>query len=1713
MKKKLMAWLLVICLVLGLMPTALAANAGWPDAAVSADATVTLSSDKADVTPVTIQAGATLVVESDQPGTMRTITYAGTEPLFVVEAGGHLVLDSVTITGNTGTEGAVVVKTGGLLDLGYNDKITRTAPSITGNGAKNLVVAEGAKVRLNNTPTQKIGLSFLEDINATNPQSLMQGGRYTIQQSDLAAEKIAVDNGAGLELVLKNDNIVLHPQKAKVLYWYPENLFGSGSGATANNGHHLLALGELSGRPWDRFAERGAAVTKVIGSQTAPASFLNNSAITGDLEQFDFIYIAPAVVNRIAQDAPEVTALRTYLDKGGRIFIQAEDVNFTSINDAAKKLANYLGAAFDIINNDINFGTRVVSGNSELSAGIGEWGVAKASMMTTSDPNAKVVFQTKETTPRPFCYDITAGSSTSTIPWGNITVSADGNIWEDSAQYPFNWEKFVDNIVSNTVSNRITAATGVNPNETFDPQAGIEGGTDYRTTSAALGKVKNGETVVLKKDVGLAPVDSELLFNGATLKDAQNNSYAAIKDGTKISMDENGSITLNEGDLKLSANAPLHVTGSDSKDHLLSASAGNPTVHTPRDGEVGSEPYVDGVAAGGYVDIDGVRYYVTDENTKVYIPSGLRNANGSQNEAVKKAEIPNGVAGTVDFSDDVKLATPAANAGKTTIVSEGTAAAPVAKITVEKAGDKLTVNGKELTTTADNTVILVPEKTLKEGGVSVPDNDKIFVNGKEVATTSGGITVDRDDESNASIRVPAGKDVTVNGYTVKTDAPNGVLVNQGSGESGDTTVTVPKKGESFTYEYKDASGQTVKQTVTAERDDEVFILNKDGKLISANPVVTAKTAYTIRFTGVSGVQYTVTKVNDAQGTASGDQPIAPANITELGDGLFQIVGLEKGCFYKIDGGKRYGSTVGQTSLVDAADIAQKFATAETPNHDPAEGANEKATNSKVEVTVDEDGNYKVTVKDNINETVEVPDTWGTVKIDLGGNTIKGTNADDQNPARPGMELVKDNGGQNPGTNLIISGNGGSIEGGSGSEKNPNGGAGIGTANGGNAPADSSITIENGAAVRGGDAATDAAGNGGNGGNGISGAVTPAVNGGSVAGGSGANGGNTSGSDAGNGGNGGAGIAVDGKDVTVNGGTISGGAAGNGGSATGETGNGGAGGTGGSGIVSGNGSIDLKPGTNVSGGNAGDGGSSEKGNGGAGGNGGTGTEPGTGTVENSGSIAGGDAGKGGNSTAGNGGNAGNGGTGSTGNVNNNGQIGGGNGADGGKSDSGNGGAGGNGGTGTTGTVNNGANGQIDGGDAGTGGASNSGNGGQGGTGGNGTTGTVTGNGGQINGGNGGDGGKSETGTGGDAGNGGSSGSDKGNGNGGNAGNGGSSTNGVSGNGGQGGQGGETGKGGTDGVTGEMNYGKLSSTTNTITIQNPRTGLTYKIYDETGKEVGVAVAEADKNITFSGLGEGRKYTIKVEDRGEEKLVGELRTGVTPPPEPTPNPIIPILPGILEQDQWTLDSGVSNWLNTSYHSAYMSGMGGNRFAPNANMTRGQVAQMFYNLLINKNVQNTARFTDVNANRYYATAVNTLASMGIVTGSNGKFRPDDSITRAEFVAIAMRFANRVNGAATRFSDVGYNAWYYDAVASAVAYGWIGGYSDGTFRPNKAITRAEVVTIVNRMLNRSFDAAVAASRVTRFADVPTSHWAYQNISEATTAHYHTERNGLEHWN
>lgn len=211
----------------------------------------------------------------------------------------------------------------------------------------------------------------------------------------------------------------------------------------------------------------------------------------------------------------------------------------------------------------------------------------------------------------------------------------------------------------------------------------------------------------------------------------------------------------------------------------------------------------------------------------------------------------------------------------------------------------------------------------------------------------------------------------------------------------------------------------------------------------------------------------------------------------------------------------------------------------------------------------------------------------------------------------------------------------------------------------------------------------------------------------------------------------------------------------------------------------------------------------------------------------------------------------------------------------------------------------------------------------------------------------------------------------------------------------------------------------------------------------------------------------------------------------------------------------TGVAGWLQTKEHNGYMGGYGNGLFGPNDNMTRAQVARMFYNLLLEKDVPVTVSFTDVPADAWYAEAVNTLASLGVIKGiGDGQFAPNRTITRAEFTVIAMRFANVSADVTNPFTDIATNDWYYTAVTSAVSYGWINGYSDGSFRPQATITRAEVVTIVNRMLNRTADRNFVDSDVTaQFDDVPNTYWAYYNIMEATIAHDHSiDNDGVESW-
>ena len=230
--------------------------------------------------------------------------------------------------------------------------------------------------------------------------------------------------------------------------------------------------------------------------------------------------------------------------------------------------------------------------------------------------------------------------------------------------------------------------------------------------------------------------------------------------------------------------------------------------------------------------------------------------------------------------------------------------------------------------------------------------------------------------------------------------------------------------------------------------------------------------------------------------------------------------------------------------------------------------------------------------------------------------------------------------------------------------------------------------------------------------------------------------------------------------------------------------------------------------------------------------------------------------------------------------------------------------------------------------------------------------------------------------------------------------------------------------------------------------------------------------------------------------------------PDPEPTPDPDEP---GIADPD----DTGVADWLNTKDHEVFLNGYPDGSFGPDRSMTRAEVAAMFSNLLLDKNVPITTSFSDVAEDAWYADAVNMLASLDMIVGyEDGTFRPDAPITRAEFTAIAMRFADAAPEGENIFSDVHAGDWFYDVVVGSIQYGWIGGYEDGTFRPQNTITRAEVTAITNRMLGRVADEAFidAADALRSFGDLSDAHWAYYSIMEATNAHDYTTTDGVEEW-
>ena len=199
----------------------------------------------------------------------------------------------------------------------------------------------------------------------------------------------------------------------------------------------------------------------------------------------------------------------------------------------------------------------------------------------------------------------------------------------------------------------------------------------------------------------------------------------------------------------------------------------------------------------------------------------------------------------------------------------------------------------------------------------------------------------------------------------------------------------------------------------------------------------------------------------------------------------------------------------------------------------------------------------------------------------------------------------------------------------------------------------------------------------------------------------------------------------------------------------------------------------------------------------------------------------------------------------------------------------------------------------------------------------------------------------------------------------------------------------------------------------------------------------------------------------------------------------------------------------LNTDDHFAYIIGYPDGTVQPNGQITRAEATTIFFRLLTDdvrdENLTKTNRYSDVAATSWYNTAVSTLSSMGIITGyPDGTFRPNAAITRAEFAAIAARFDNDGDKTAAKFSDIA-NHWAKDEISIAYNNGWITGYPDGTFGPQRDITRAETMTLVNRVLNRQPETEDdLLPNMTVWTDnANPKAWYYLAVQEATNSHYY----------
>ncbi|MCI6806969.1 MAG: S-layer homology domain-containing protein [Clostridiales bacterium] len=275
-----------------------------------------------------------------------------------------------------------------------------------------------------------------------------------------------------------------------------------------------------------------------------------------------------------------------------------------------------------------------------------------------------------------------------------------------------------------------------------------------------------------------------------------------------------------------------------------------------------------------------------------------------------------------------------------------------------------------------------------------------------------------------------------------------------------------------------------------------------------------------------------------------------------------------------------------------------------------------------------------------------------------------------------------------------------------------------------------------------------------------------------------------------------------------------------------------------------------------------------------------------------------------------------------------------------------------------------------------------------------------------------------------------------------------------------------------------------------------------YDTNEYIIGISVENDGDHLKVAGVG----YSKYIENSQEDPEItwneGPTFYNTIDTGKDDYYPII--IPTIINKD--------TGMLNKTDHFAYVIGYPDGTVHPNGQITRAEVATIFFRLLrdeVRDGAFTTSNsYSDVAYGKWYNNPISTMSALGIITGyPDGTFKPNKPITRAEFAAIAARFDETQSGKSATFSDV-IGHWAAKEIGIAYYNDWIKGYPDGTFKPDQNITRAEAMTLINRVLERKPESpADLLTNMNKWTDnMDTSKWYYLDVQEATNSHGYTRK-------